>query len=111
MGCIQKNQQIIIQKPVLYQKNPFYSNYKNTLSLIDRFSTLDNSEKNLQLFYKNKSHKLTKKLWMRVLSFLNFNELKEIGKVNRMFNFTVKQKDILIKFFKREYILSIEKKI
>ena len=102
MGCIQKNQQIIIKKPLLYQKNTFYSKYKNTLSLIDRFSTIENSGENFKLFYKNKSHKLTKKLWIRVLSFLNFNEIKEIGKVNRIFNFTVKQKDILIKFFKKE---------
>ena len=35
------------------------------------------------------------------MDFLNYNELKETGKVNKMFNKNVKQKELLIKFFKK----------
>jgi len=101
MGCIQKHQQITIKKPLIHNKTTFYSNYKNTFSLFDRFSTLGNSDDDLKFYYKNKSNKLTKQSWIRVLSFLKFNELKEIGKINRMFHMIIKQ-NIPKKFFKKE---------
>ena len=41
------------------------------------------------------------------MDFLNYNELKETGKVNKMFNKNVKQKELLIKFFKKTESLII----
>ena len=35
------------------------------------------------------------------MNFLSFSDLKELGKVNRIFNYYVKQKEILVKFFRR----------
>ena len=40
-------------------------------------------------------------MWIKILNFLSFNELKEAGKVNKFFNQNVKRKEILVKFFKK----------
>ena len=40
-------------------------------------------------------------MWINILNYLTFNELKETGKVNKFFNQTVKRKEILVKFFKK----------
>ena len=61
----------------------------------------------MNYFEKNKAEKLTNQLWINVLDFLNYNELKETGKVNRMFNQNVKQKELLIKFFKKRESIRI----
>ena len=49
----------------------------------------------------NKTYSLNESSWMNVVDFLSFNELKQVAKVNRMFNCISKQHDILIKFFKK----------
>ena len=49
----------------------------------------------------NKSYCINESAWMNVVDFLSFNELKQVAKVNRMFNCISKQHDILIKFFKK----------
>lgn len=49
----------------------------------------------------NKSYCINESAWINVVDFLSFNELKQVAKVNRMFNCISKQHDILIKFFKK----------
>ena len=99
MGCIQKRNAILIKQKRTYQFTTL--NYKNSSNNIkEKFSTNCNSEV-LNCFDKNKTDKLTNKLWINILDFLNYNELKETGKVNKMFNKNVKQKELLIKFFKK----------
>ena len=98
MGCIQNKQQILITKKNTNQKN---FKWKYTLSLKDKFSSNYFSNADLKHYYKNKSQKLTTQLWIKVFDYLSYKELKETGKVNRLFNKTVKQKEVLIKFFKK----------
>ena len=106
MGCIQKRNAISITKKKTCQLNSL--NYKNnSYNIKDKYSTNCNSEKLLNNFDKNKAEKLTNQLWINVLDFLNYNELKETGKVNRMFNQNVKQKELLIKFFKKRESVNI----
>ena len=106
MGCIQKRNAISITKKKTCQLNSI--NYKNnSYNRKDKYSTNCNSEKLLNYFEKNKAEKLTNQLWINVLDFLNYNELKETGKVNRMFNQNVKQKELLIKFFKKRESIRI----
>jgi hypothetical protein len=53
--------------------------------------------------------KITNNKWLKILDFLSYNDLKEVGKVNKFFNNNVKNKDILLKFFqKRKSLHSIE---
>ncbi len=45
--------------------------------------------------------KLTPQNWLKIIQFISYKDLKELGKVNRMFNHYVQQKEILVKFFRR----------
>ena len=80
------------------KKNHFL---RNSLSLGDKFSTINQNEDSKTLI-KNKCQRITTRIWIKILNYLNYNELKETGKVNRFFNNTVKQKEILVKFFKKK---------
>ena len=54
--------------------------------------------------YKNKEYKslISQNCWINVLDFLNYSDLKEVGKTNKLFNYLVKQNKILVKFFKKK---------
>ncbi len=52
---------------------------------------------------RKKIDKITKKNWLRIIDFLQYKELKEVGKINRLFNYLSKDDKILIKFFKKKY--------
>lgn len=94
MGCVENKRPIRINS-IKKNKNKL----RNSLSLGDRYPTIKEEEvKNL---IKNKSQRITNILWIKILNYLNYKELKETGKVNRLFNKTVKQKEVLIKFFKK----------
>ena len=54
--------------------------------------------------YKNK---ITCKSWLNILDFLSYNEIKEIGKTSKLFNYLVKQDAILIKFFKNKNSITV----
>lgn len=49
---------------------------------------------------KNYVNDINEKAWKNIISFMSFCDLKEVGKVNKLFNLLSKQDDILIKFFK-----------
>ena len=53
------------------------------------------------LIVDNKIEKISLQMWINILNYLTFNELKETGKVNKFFNQNVKRKEILVKFFKK----------
>lgn len=40
--------------------------------------------------------------WLNIIDYLNFIDIKEVGKTNRMFNYLVRQNQVLVKFFKRK---------
>ena len=61
--------------------------------------TINNSP--LLIKKRNFIQKLTPQNWLKIIQFISYKDLKELGKVNRMFNHYVKQKEILVKFFRR----------
>ena len=84
MGCIQKEKSILL------------------ISKIKKKDNLDLKYMSPNIIPKNKIiDKITQKNWFQILNFLSFSDLKELGKVNRIFNYYVKQKEILVKFFRR----------
>ena len=98
MGYVQKKKEIKVSINKEQKKNHFL---RNSLSLGDKFSTINQNEDSKTLI-KNKCQRITTRIWIKILNYLNYNELKETGKVNRFFNNTVKQKEILVKFFKKK---------
>ena len=94
MGCVENKRPIRINS-IKKNKNKL----RNSLSLGDRYPTIKEEEvKNL---IKNKSQRITNILWIKILNYLNYKELKETGKVIRIFNNNVNQKEILLNFFKK----------
>jgi hypothetical protein len=95
-NCIQKKRKIIIKNKL---SRKFVINNID-LSFLDSISNTTFYDKP-KLILENQIQKISFKMWINILNFLNFNELKETGKVNKFFNNTVKRKEILIKFFKK----------
>lgn len=92
MGCVQCNKKIIIE---VQSDNIIDSPSRITESNYIDFEEINNK------YEKNMSHRLTVALWVKIIDYLSFNEIKEIGKINKTFNRVVKQNEILIKFFKK----------
>ena len=92
MGCAQCNKKIKIE---VQSDNIIDCPSKITESDIINLEEINNK------YHKNMSHSLTLGLWVKIIDFLSFNEIKEIGKINKTFNRVVKQNEILIKFFKK----------
>ena len=95
-NCIQKKRKIIIKNKL--SRKLIINNID--LSFLDSISNTTFYDKP-KLILENQIQKISFKMWINILNFLNFNELKETGKVNKFFNNTVKRKEILIKFFKK----------
>jgi hypothetical protein len=120
MGCIQQNKSIninqysnnnILIKKALNNKknnNKKYKNFNNNLNNIQNYNKKNlNFELEIPII-----DKITNNKWLKILDYLNYNDLKEVGKVNKFFNNNVKNKDILLKFFqKRETNYSIDSSI
>ena len=89
--------------------NSITSNSNNSVKETNIKSTCFSFEPNsLQKTFFNFNKKIiynnliTKMLWVKVIDFLSYNELKEVGKVNRKFNMLVKNNNVLVKFFKKK---------
>ena len=103
-GCVEKRNNIIINQSILLRKNCF----KNiSFSFKERSSNTSLNEKPIFLL-KNKSQRIPIQIWINILNYLNFYELKETGKVNKFFNKSVKRKEILVKFFKKRDSIFIQ---
>ena len=46
--------------------------------------------------------------WKKIINFLSYNDLKEIGKTNKSLNIISKHNEILIKFFKKTHLELLE---
>ena len=87
MGCgIQRATKINIIKSEVYIPK------KSSKSTVE---TINNERKKID--------KISKKNWLRIIDFLQYKELKEVGKINRLLNYLSKDDKILIKFFKKKY--------
>ena len=117
MGCIQQNKSININQ---YSNNNILikkalNNKKNNNK---KYKNFNNNLNNIQIYNKKNLNfeleipiidKITNNKWLKILDFLSYNDLKEVGKVNKFFNNNVKNKDILLKFFqKRKTLYSID---
>ena len=60
-----------------------------------------NSNHSKSFVQKEYLYLINEKSWKNIINFLGYNDLKEVGKTNKMFNQISKQEYILIKFFKR----------
>ena len=115
MGCIQQNKSININPISNKNTNKKNINIKNFNNI-----NINNIQKFNKKFEKNFNFeseipiidKITNNKWLKILDYLNYNDLKEVGKVNKFFNNNVKNKDILLKFFqKRKSNYSIDSSI
>ena len=70
------------------------------LYFLDSVSSMTHYDKP-NIIVEKKIQKISFRMWIKILNFLSFNELKETGKVNKFYNNIVKRKEILIKFFKK----------
>lgn len=51
---------------------------------------------------KKTTAKVSQFSWLNIIDYLNYTDIKEVGKTNKMFNYLVRQNSVLIKFFKRK---------
>lgn len=70
----------------------------SSTSTVDKFTTQprNNSIK------KKTTAKVSQFSWLNIIDYLNYTDIKEVGKTNKMFNYLVRQNSVLIKFFKRK---------
>ena len=94
--CVQKRNGIIVNNSKLLRKN-CVKNISFTLKVKNSITSLYEP----YFLSKNKSQKISTQIWINILNFLSFHELRETGKVNKFFNKTVKRKEILVKFFQK----------
>lgn len=75
---------------------------RNTMPKLIRVDNKNNISKRGE--YNSKEYKslISQNSWINVLDFLNYSDLKEVGKTNKLFNYLVKQNKILVKFFKKK---------
>ena len=62
---------------------------------------LQKSNETINYLKQNTINKILINNWLRILNFLQYQDLKEIGKINRFFNRLSKDNRILIKFFQK----------
>jgi RIO-like serine/threonine protein kinase len=53
-------------------------------------------------FNRLKLNKISKNNWLKIIDYLQYQELKEVAKTNRLLNYLSKDDKILIKFFKKK---------
>lgn len=70
-----------------------------------KINHIDKKKKGIRKEYKNL---ISQNNWLNILDFLNYGEIKEVGKTNKLFNYLVKQNQILIKFFKKKNDLTVD---
>lgn len=56
---------------------------------------------------RNRLNDINERNWKKIINFLSYSDLKEVGKTNKLFNQIAKNEEVLVKFFKkREKIYS-----
>ena len=94
MGCVQKRNHIKVNYK--FSKNKFFP---YTLSIGEKYSTINEDYKDLR---KNKAQRITSKFWVMILNYLDYNELKETGKVNKFLIILLNKKKFWLNFLKKE---------
>ena len=101
MGCnMKRNIPIKINSKIYYDNNTSLS-IKSTNYSVTNYRLSNNNLKRNENKKKNYNQILTSNQWQKIIDYLSFNDLKEVGKINRKFNIYCKCSKILIKFFKK----------
>ena len=74
----------------------------NAMPKLIRVDNKNNISKRGEYNSKEYNSLISQNSWINVLDFLNYSDLKEVGKTNKLFNYLVKQNKILVKFFKKK---------
>ena len=91
MGCnAHRKSRLIVISNVNFDQNTCYS-----------FSINEKINNRIRFQNKNYFNKLTPNQCKKVLDYLSYQDLKEVGKINRKFNKYCKSSHLLIKFFKK----------
>ena len=97
MGCnVQKEKTIVISN---LESNCSTGDWKKNVCFSVVRNSINTSSYNIKYDY-NKS--ITNMLWVKVIDYLSYNDLKEVGKINRKFNMLVRTNNVLVKFFKKK---------
>ena len=100
MGCTaEKNNKIIIVSRISNSNLSSTGAWKKNNRFSIEYNSIRQHKFPLQKQYLNS---ITNMLWVKVIDFLSYNELKEVGKINRKFNKLVKTNNVLVKFFKKK---------
>ena len=75
---------------------------KSTTPKVYRHIKINHSSNKTKGNRKEYKNFISQNNWLNILDFLNYAEIKEVGKTNKLFNYLVKQNQILIKFFKKK---------
>ena len=98
MGCkIPKSSNVKIS--IIYSENPSTCSNRNNDK---KYHNDSNKNLILKSNYNSYTNKLTPNLWKKIIDFLSYQDLKEVGKTNRKFNKICKNGNILIKFFQKK---------
>ena len=87
MGCVQNKSQIT--KSYLTPKN-IYLHRKSPQKYINKIVNI------------SKVSRISSSSWEHVVHYLNYAEVKELGKTSKFFNVMCKKHKILVKFFKKK---------
>ena len=99
MGCTaQKNDKIIIVSRISNSNLSSTGAWKKNNRFSIELDLIQKSKFSLKNQYLNS---ITNILWLKVIDYLSYKELKEVGKINRKFNKLVKNNNVLLKFFKK----------
>ena len=101
MGCTaEKNNKIIIVSRISNSNLSSTGAWKKNNRFSIEYNSIRQHKFPLQNQYLNS---ITNMLWVKIIDYLSYNELKEVGKINRKFNKLVKTNNIvLVKFFKKK---------
>ena len=79
------------------------STWKNINKLSINKNYVSSDKNRIQPKFFNKIGKVN---CINIMNFLSYNDIKEIGKINRKFNFMIRTNNILVKFFRRKSSLN-----
>lgn len=109
MGCNVQKKSIVVQSKIQIKGSDTTKRNFSSINLNSILKFPYYKKETIELY----QNKITQKNWKKVLDYLPYQDLKEVGKVNRKFNNYIKSNEILVKFFKKkenQYIKIINKR-
>ena len=98
MGCVSNKKYVKVNSQIHLDKITLGTNISNTYF----FANLKNVSKMTFNNFHDFQNIIIIKNWKKILDFLSYQDLREVGKVNKKLNSLVKSNEILLKFFKNK---------